>query len=129
MKRLRLKNKITKKVYDISHNGEDVYLDGVPAIIGESVTSSFVLLELKQKRIMLDPDRFDLFFMYDVSDDVLNVKLKDLLLMDRSELIHWVRNNKSIKYININRAKFSIIRQLINLRNIAKVRNYIEVAK
>jgi hypothetical protein len=125
---MRLKNVQTKKEHDVKYEGDDIYLDGVPAIINGKVTSYYEEIKRERKnKPNLDPDKYDLFSMYDVNDDIMFVEMIDLMTMDRSLLVTWVRENRAQKYINIYRAKLSIIRDILELKKKVLERNFLEV--
>lgn len=130
MKQLRLINIQTKKEYDVNYDGDDVYLDGVPAIVNGKITSYHEEIKRTRKnKPDLDPEKYDLFSMYDVNDDIMFVEINDLMTMDRDLLIAWVKENGAHKYINIYRAKLSIIKDILELKKKVLERNFIEVCK
>jgi hypothetical protein len=127
---MRLKNVTTNKEHDIVYDGDDIYLDGVPAIINGKVTSYYEEIKRTRRNTRdLDPDKYDLFSMYDVDDNVMFADIKELMAMDRGLLVRWVRENRAQKYINIYRAKLSIIKDILDLKKKVLERNFIEVNK
>lgn len=120
-----IKNLGNGKIYEIEDDAVEVYLDGNPAVIDGELALGFIEYGKKDSRLKLE--EHDPFYMYDVSDEVYGLAEADLEAMDRGELKKLCARTGLAKYVNIQRAKFNIISQILSVKKKVEKRNYLRV--
>lgn len=120
---MRIRNIKTGKSYKVSDGLDELYLEGLPAIINGELTVYFEEVKTGRKRLNYINDR-----MFHVDDRIMLDDLDALSGVSRQELIKYVIQTGANKYINTLRANVNIIRQLRALKETIIKRSYAEVS-